>query len=372
MVALVVPAHASGQGAVVDARGVSPGAPSPLVGTRWFVDEENHAWVQWRRAVRDGRAADARANQAIALQPKFRWFGRSTRPNPAQKIGDYIERAKRRGQIPLMVTLRHHGMDCGPHYTGGGRAEDERFKAWYRMLARVIADRRVVIGYEPDSLGTINCLKQSRRRARMATLRYGIDLLSQLPNATVYIEAGASDWESARRTASLLRQVGIAKVRGFMLNATHYDWTANNIRYGREVSRRTGGKHFIVNTSSNGRGPVHYQRWIDARHTRWRTVNVWCNALKRGLGIAPTTQTHDPLVDAYMWINRPGVSSGTCNGGSKPSGVGSWFQKRANMFVRYRTNWIRPPRGTRHGLRSKPPLRAVAGDQVRGPVKRGF
>ena len=57
-------------------------------------------------------------------------------------------------------------------------------------------------------------------------LRYGVDVLSKLPNATVYIEAGASDWESPARTAKLLRQVGVAKVRGFMLNVTHYDWTA--------------------------------------------------------------------------------------------------------------------------------------------------
>jgi cellulase/cellobiase CelA1 len=26
----------------------------------------------------------------------------------------------------------------------------------------------------------------------------------------------------------------------------------------------------------------------------------------RGLGIPPTTATHHPKVDAYMWINRPG------------------------------------------------------------------
>jgi len=372
MVALLAPAPASGQAPVIDVRATSPSAPNPLVGTRWFVDRENHAWVQWRQAVRQGRRGDAYVNREIALQPKFRWFGRSTRPNPARKIGDYIARAERQREIPLMTTLRHHGVTCGPDYTGGGPAEDARFRAWYRMLARVIGRHRVVIGYEPDSLGTIDCLKKSRRKARVATLRYGIDVLSSLPNATIYIEAGASDWESARRTASLLRQVGIAKVRGFMLNATHYDWTASNIRYGRALSRRTGGKHFIINTSSNGRGPVHYQRWTNARHTSWRTVNIWCNALMRGLGIAPTTQTHDPLVDAYMWINRPGVSSGTCNGGVKRTNVGAWFQQRANMLVKYRTNWIRAPRGTRHGHHSKPSIRKVAGGRVVGPVKRGF
>jgi endoglucanase len=372
IVALVAPAHAGSQTGVSDPRAIDPSAPNPLVGSKWYVDEQNHAWGEWKRAERLGHKKDARTNRAIAVEPKFRWFGRSTRPNPEGKIRDYIQRAERRGEVPLMATLRHHGVRCSPTYTGGGPAEDARFRAWYRMLARAVGNHRVVIGYEPDSLGTIDCLKKSRRKARVATLRYGIDVLSQLPNATVYLEGGASDWESARRTASLLRQVGVAKVRGFMLNATHGDWTANNIRYGRELSRRTGGKHFIINTAYNGRGPVHYQKWTNAAHTHWRRVNLWCNAKKRGLGIAPTTTTNDPLVDAYMWINRPGISSGTCNGGVKRTTVGAWDQKRANMVVKYRTNWLRAPKGTRHGLRGKTPLREVAGTRAAGPVKRGY
>jgi hypothetical protein len=33
-------------------------------------------------------------------------------------------------------------------------------------------------------------------------------------NATIYLEATASDWEPADRVAKLLRAIGIAKVRG--------------------------------------------------------------------------------------------------------------------------------------------------------------
>jgi len=376
MGALAVPVYAGAQAPATDAQAADPAAPNPLATQPWFVDEENHAWLQWKAAARQGREGDAFVNQTIAIQPKFRWFGRSTRPNPTMKIRDYIERAEAKGQIPLMATLRHHGTSCGPTYDGGGQAEDERFKAWYRMLADAVGNHRVVIAYEPDSLGTLDCLKKSRRKTRVATLRYGIDILSKLPNATVYIEAGASDWESERRTASLLRQVGIAKVRGFFLNSTHYDWTANNIRYGREVSRRTGGKHFIINTSGNGRGPVHYQQWksasAKARRKGWHRVNIWCNAKMRGLGIAPTTKTHDPLVDAYMWINRPGVSSGTCNGGKKKENVGAWTQPRANMWVKYRTDWILPPTGTRHGHFSKPSILKLAEERFVKLIKRPF
>jgi endoglucanase len=152
-------------------------------------------------------------------------------------------------------------------------------------------------------------------------------------------------------------------VRGFMLNVTHYDWTANNIRHGLSISRRVGGKPFIISTSFNGRGPVHYRRWVNRRKNIWRTVNVWCHPLKRGLGPAPTTATANPKVDAYFYIGRPGFSGGSCNGGPLP--VGSWWADRALMFGRYATNWIRPPKGTRNGLPGRPSAKSLAGDQYR-------
>jgi endoglucanase len=200
----------------------------------------------------------------------------------------------------------------------------------------------VIIGFEPDSLGTVDCLKPSRRDDRIRMLAYGVDVLSRLPNATIYLEAGASDWEPAARTAKQLRRIGIGKVRGFMLNVTHHDWTRNNIRHGLDISRRVGGKPFIINTSYNGRGPIHLNRG-------GRRINVWCNPPRRGLGIAPTTRTDHPKVDAYMWINRPGYSAGACNGGPLP--VGSWWPERALMYARWQTNWLSPPRGTANGFR---------------------
>ena len=154
----------------------------------------------------------------------------------------------------------------------------------------------------------INCLAPSRRDDRYRLLRHGVDVLPQLSNATRDLEGGASHWESARRTAKQLQTIGIAKVRGFMLNASHFDWTAANIQYGLDISRRTGGKHFIVNTAENGRGPVHYRKWINRRRHIARTINIWCNPGLRGLGPPPTTITSNPAVDAYLWISRPGFA----------------------------------------------------------------
>jgi endoglucanase len=188
-------------------------------------------------------------------------------------------------------------------------------------------------------------------------------VLSKLPNATIYLEAGASDWEPATRTVRQLHYIGIEKVRGFMLNVTHYDWTRDNIIHGLQISRMTGGKPFVVSTAFNGRGPVYYRRWISRRRHKWRTINVSCHPLRRGLGIPPTTSTSNSKVDAYLWIGRPGYSGGRCNGGPLP--VGSWWPKRALMFARNRTGWERPPPGSRFGWFRHFSLRALAGDQLR-------
>ena len=280
----------------------------------------------------------------VAREPKFKWYGRFTRPLGGV-VGRVLAQARARGEVPLMAVLRHRGWGCGPTYLGGGSREDAATRAWYRAFASAVGSARVVIAFEPDSLGTVDCLAPRRRLARLQTLRYGVEVLAGLPNATVYLEAGASDWEPAQRTARQLRYIGVDRVRGFMLNATHYDWTARNIRYGLRISRLTGGKPFIVSTAFNGRGPVHYWAGVAGRTRR---INVWCHPLKRGLGIPPTTQTDQPKVDAYMWVGRPGYSGGSCNGGPLP--VGSWWAKRALMFARYQTDWLRPPRSSHFGL----------------------
>jgi endoglucanase len=339
LIAAVLLVAASSNSTVAQASG------NPLAGVRLYVDHHSPAWHQWRAYRRSGQRRKAALIRRIAREPRALWFGRFTRPHFRKKVRRQIVRAKRRHAVPILTVMRAEANRCGPWYTAGGQAEDARTRAWYRRLARTIGRARVVIAFEPDSLGTIDCLRRSRRFARMRLLRYGVDVLSKLPNATIYLEGGASDWESARRTAWQLRYIGIHKVRGFMLNVTHYDWTADNIRHGLEISRLTGGKPFIVSTAYNGRGAVHYRKYF-ARY-KWRRINVWCHPLKRGLGPPPTTQTAHPKVDAYMWIGRPGYSGGSCNGGPLP--VGSWWPERALMFAKYATNWLRSPSGTRNG-----------------------
>jgi len=326
VLAIVPSAHASG--------GQNPGAgdPNPLVGQKWW--DQNTKWnLTWKSVyelLAAGRIEDATLVYKLAAQPQFRWWGQWEKPLTSKVKGSLASIDKTApGAVPLMVSMRHQGKACNSRYMAGGAAEDAAYKRWVDEFAGAIGDREVVIAFEPDSMGTIECLAKSRRSARLKMLAYGVDALSRLPRATVYIDAGASDWQGVPTMARKLRAVGVAKVRGFMLNATHQATNASNISYGEQLSRKLGGKHFIVNTSHNGNGPM-YQRKGDKRGT------VWCNPPNAAAGVPPTTDTGHPLVDAFLWVERPGFSNGACNGG--PPRVGDWWLERALQMAR-RAKW---------------------------------
>ena len=336
-----------------DRQGVSARAANPLEdASQWYVDTREPAY---RSLLEYGNTPSGRQMAKIAFSPRFKWFGRFT--SVPRTICRFISEAESVGKVPLVATLRHQGKQCNSRYQAGGAAEDEATKRWFDDLARGIGSSRVIIAFEPDSVGTIQCLARSRRRARVAVLRYGIDVLSKLPNATIYIEATAADWKPVSYVARKLREIGVAKVRGFMLNVTHYEWTRENIRYGRRLSKRLGGKHFVISTAMNGRGPVRIPRGR-------RKFNVLCHPLFRGAGPYPTTRTADRLVDAYLWINRAGYSGGSCNEGPLP--VGTWWPERAIMFAKYQSQRLSPKRGTRYGFKKgRLSARQVAGDSYR-------
>jgi endoglucanase len=104
--------------------------------------------------------------------------------------------------------------------------------------------------------------------------------------------------------------VGVRRIRGFYTNDTHINWAIREIRWGEQVSRLAGGAHLIVNTSDSGRRPLLNP---DPVH---QGIEDLCNPPGRGAGPRPSARTGFPLVDAFIWIHVPGLSSGTCNGGT--------------------------------------------------------
>ena len=91
-----------------DERGVSPASPNPLLGESFFVDHEQPSWRQWRAYRARGQVGRAALVWRIAREPKFRWFGRFSRP-ARREVQEYIRRAQRVGQVPLIAPFATRG-----------------------------------------------------------------------------------------------------------------------------------------------------------------------------------------------------------------------------------------------------------------------
>ena len=194
----------------------------------------------------------------IAREPDVARWGNWTKVGAVGlQVNKYLARANAEspGTIPELSTYWlvdakrthpacHHYSDS-PHRL-------RTYKAWIKHFARGIGDYRAIVFLEVDSLITMPCLDHHGVQVRLAELHAAFTALSKDPRVVVYTDAGAADALNAGRAARLLRKAGISKIRGFFLNATHFDWTSNEIHYGDKISRMTGGAQVSGGPSSGG------------------------------------------------------------------------------------------------------------------------
>ncbi|MDQ6806834.1 MAG: glycoside hydrolase family 6 protein [Actinomycetota bacterium] len=314
-----------------------PPATDPLTGAAPFVEPKSLA-SNAAHQYRNSHPAWSDALDVIARQPNVQRYGNWSRPSPGLKVSQYLSRAGvlQPGTVPELATYyvvdsKRAARQRG-HYSDPPRRQSA-YHRWISSLASGIGSSRVVVFLEMDSLITVGSLSRHGLAVRLAELHDAVNVLSQLPRAVVYLDAGAGDAVPAAKTASMLRRAGVSQIQGFYVNSTHFDWTSREIRYGRQISRLTGGKHFVVNTAENGRGPL-----VPSSRVKYGN-EILCNPPGRGLGPLPTFNTGSPNVDAFAWIAYPGRSGGQCRPGAPPTGF-FWPQlalelvRNANFAVR--------------------------------------
>jgi endoglucanase len=216
------------------------------------------------------------------------------------------------GSVPIISTYFLHAVLGGCSSTAQINAYAPKFKAQINALAQGVADNPAVFVAEADAVGSSSCMaKKGSLGAWESLMKYEALKLEALPHTAVYLEGGYSDSNTAAYAARMLNAAGIRRIQGFFTNDTHLQWTSNELKYAKAVSKLTGGSHFIINTSSNGRGPLLN------KHPATQGVENLCNPPGRGLGIPDTTAPGlSPDLDALLWTSPPGNSSGTCNGGT--------------------------------------------------------
>jgi endoglucanase len=290
---------------------------NPFVGVRFFSDPHSPARLESRR-LKDSEPQKAALFAKVADGGGADWIGEWT-GDVEDWVGSRVTLLQRKGALPVFVVYNIPKRDCG-QYSAGGIERGAAYKKWLAAMAKGIGDRRAAVILEPDALGLLkNCLSAAEQKERLDLLRFAVHSLVSLGNTAVYIDAGNSDWVEAPDMAERLQAAGIDEADGFALNVSNYKTTESSIKFGKELSKRLQGKHFVIDTSRNGKGPPD-------TCTHPEGESCWCNPPGRGLGVVPTAQTADPLVDAYLWLKKPGESDGTCNGGPK---AGNFWPEQA-------------------------------------------
>jgi endoglucanase len=294
-------------------------AADPAAGSPFWIDPQSPAARQARAWERQGRGNDAKLLKRIADRPAALW---PAGDHPEARIGAVAEAAARDGRTPVFVAYDIPHRDCGQHSAGGAH-DASAYRDWIDRFAKALGDSPALVVLEPDAVAHMvdGCTPGEYHAQRERLLSEAIVRLKRQPNTKVYLDAGNPDWiAEPHKLVEPLGRAGIANADGFALNVSNFQTDGITKEYGRRLSEALGGKHFVVDTSRNGNGPLRGDR-----------AQAWCNPPGRALGTPPTTDTGDPVVDAYLWIKRPGESDGQCRGGPA---AGQWWADYALGLAR--------------------------------------
>ncbi|MDT9700622.1 glycoside hydrolase family 6 protein [Streptomyces sp. P17] len=291
-------------------------ADPALPDSPFWVDPDSPAARQIERWKREGRTQDATLLKRIADRPAALWPAGEIDPGPTVRTATAAASAQ--GRTALFVAYDIPQRDCGQH-SAGGAADADAYRNWIGKFAAALGESRALVVLEPDAVAHIvdGCTPGEFRAEREQLLGEAIRRFKQQPNTKVYLDAGNPSWiKEPGKLVEPLQRAGIADADGFALNVSNFQTNEVTKEYGRRLSRDLGGKHFVIDTSRNGNGPL---------------PGVWCNPPGRALGTPPSTETGDPVLDAYLWVKRPGESDGTCEGGPD---AGRWWPEYALALAR--------------------------------------
>jgi endoglucanase len=299
--------------------GASSGTAKKATQSVFWVDPESAAARQVRQWEQEGRTQDADALRRISEQPMAVW---PAGDDPAPDVEAAVDGAAQSDRTAVLVAYNIPHRDCGQHSAGGAHSADF-YQQWIDRFAGAIGDKRALVVLEPDAIAHIadGCTPAEYHAERFSLLSEAIERLKRQPRVKVYLDAGNPGWISqADKLAEPLEKAGIGRADGFSLNVSNFQDDETIKSYGRSLSGIIGGKHFVMDTSRNGKGPLAGDR-----------EDAWCNPPGRGLGTPPTDKTGDTLLDAVLWIKRPGDSDGPCRGGPA---AGQWWPDYALGLAR--------------------------------------
>lgn len=357
-----------------------------------------------------GQKEAAAGISAMIRTPQAVWLTGDTPAQVRREARQVTQRASAKHELPVLVAYNIPFRDCAQYSAGGATTVAEYEAWIDALAAGIGRRDAVVLlepdglgiipwytpiaTSEPEWCRPAEADPATAASERFAMLNHAVDALGANPRTRVYLDGTHSAWLGVGDVADRLHRAGVARADGFFLNVSNYRTTSDSLTYGGWISRclwfgtnaAEGGwrlgrfdycgsqyypstgytdttatdqwyldnvtnaanppggpadlTHFVVDTSRNGRGP-----WTPPAGV-YPDPQDWCNPPGRGLGARPTTRTHDPLADAFLWVKVPGESDGQCsrgltdNGGVDPEwgrvdpAAGEWFPQQALELVR--------------------------------------
>jgi endoglucanase len=299
---------------------ISSAGPRPAAPL--LVDPASQPAGQLRSLLSHGAVDQAGAVATIADEPLAFPLG-VWLPDVRAAVAQRMAVARSHGSTAVFMVYAIPHLDAGAGFSSGGAANADAYRGFTAQVAAGIGAGHAIVILEPDALAQIDSLPGDAQHERYELLNEAVDAYGRLGGTSVYLDGANCGWTPATVIADRLRQAGVARARGFAVNVSNFYPTANEIARGDIISALTGGAHFVVDTSRNGRGPAGGD-----------LANPWCNPPGRGLGHTPTTDTGDPRADAFLWVKTPGASDGECGRGNPPAGT--WWPAQAAELVRNR------------------------------------
>jgi len=295
------------------AAGCGSGRPTGRDATRptgpFWVDPDSEAAHE---------AAHDPALSVIADQPTALTVT-GTRGDMLQRVTAAAGQAHTAGQTLLLQVYDIPHRDIGGGYSAGGAPNADAYLRQTRLIARALAGKPTVLVLEPDSLGQLDALSPADQATRYRLLNTAVDVYRAVPGVVVYLDGTNSGWLPAPEMARRLLSAGVARTQGFAVNVSNFYPTSDEADRAEQISSRTGGSHYVVDTSRNGGSVLQGHR------------SSWCNPPDRRLGQRPTTHTDHPHADAYLWLKHPGESDGDCAPGQPPAG--QWYPSYARGLL---------------------------------------
>ena len=127
-------------------------APSPVAGTRLYVDPASNALLQARQ-WQGSRPREAEVMRRIGNQPVAHWFGEWS-GDVRGAVNRLVSSAAASGSVPVLVAYNIPQRDCGSYSAGGAHSADG-YRSWIRSFANGIGRRAAIVILEPDGLGII-------------------------------------------------------------------------------------------------------------------------------------------------------------------------------------------------------------------------